>query len=53
MIDEGRRLQHHEVTSFSRCGQVNMCIGEWRQDLQVVTVVGNTSEGGGTHEYND
>jgi hypothetical protein len=28
-----------------------MCLGEWRQYLKVVTVVGNKSEGGGTHEY--
>jgi hypothetical protein len=28
-----------------------MCLGEWRQDAQVVTVVDNTSERGGTHEY--
>jgi hypothetical protein len=28
-----------------------MCIGEWKQDAQVVTIVGNTNEGGGTHEY--
>jgi len=28
-----------------------MCFGEWRQNLQVVMVMGNTSEGGGIHEY--
>jgi hypothetical protein len=26
---------------------------EWKQDAQVVIVVGNTSEGGGIHEYGD
>jgi hypothetical protein len=45
-MNEGGRLQHHEATSFSRCGQVNMCLGEWKQDLQVVTVVGNASARG-------
>jgi hypothetical protein len=28
-----------------------MCLGQWRQVVQVVTIVGNTSEGGGIHEY--
>jgi hypothetical protein len=42
-----------EAANFSRCDQVNMCLGEWRQDVQMVIVGGNTSEGGGTHEYDD
>jgi hypothetical protein len=46
-------MQHHETTNFSRCGQINMCLDEWRQDPQVVTVVGSVSVGGGIHEYGD
>jgi len=53
VIGEGGRLQHHETTSFSKCGQVNICFGEWRQDPQVVAVVGNVTLGRGTHEYGD
>jgi len=30
-----------------------MCFGERRQDLQVMTIVGSESVGGGTHEYGD
>jgi len=30
-----------------------MCFDEWRQDLQVVTIVGSASVGGGIHEYGD
>jgi len=30
-----------------------MCVDEWRQDLQMVTVVGSASVGGGIHEYGD
>ncbi len=52
-VGESGRLQHHETTSFSRCGQINICFGELRQDLQVVAIMDNTSVGGGTHEYGD
>jgi hypothetical protein len=30
-----------------------MCLGEWRQDPQVVAVVGSASVWGKTHEYGD
>jgi hypothetical protein len=30
-----------------------MSLGEWKQYLQVVTIVGNTSVGRGAHEYGD
>jgi hypothetical protein len=30
-----------------------MCLGEWRQDLQVVMIVGSASVGGGVHECGD
>ncbi len=50
-VGEGVRLQHYETTSFSKCGQVNICFGEWKQNLQVVTIVGNINVRKGTHEY--
>jgi hypothetical protein len=30
-----------------------MCFGEWKEDLQVVTVVGSANVWGGIHEYGD
>jgi hypothetical protein len=30
-----------------------MSFDEWKQDFQVVTVVGSVSVGGGIHEYGD
>jgi hypothetical protein len=30
-----------------------MCMGEWRQDPQVVMVMGSASVGIGDHEYGD
>jgi hypothetical protein len=30
-----------------------MCLGEWKQDLQVVMIMGNASVGRGIHEYGD
>jgi hypothetical protein len=30
-----------------------MCLGEWKQDLQVMTVVGSASVGEGIREYGD
>ncbi len=31
-----RRLDYDEETSFSRCNSINIHLGNWRQDLQVV-----------------